>query len=137
MCIDWYSFPLFLLLTHKGISHVKTGYNCCIFYSISCLTWQGRQCMCNVTWRCLRWPLLQGTRNKYYIFWVCVHGLSYTTCNVHALYDIVISGPSGSTKISTSSHKLQDFQKNVCFDFYYNCCLKHFSFQEKFSKLLS
>ena len=56
---------------------------------------------------------------------------------MHAPYDIVMSDSSGAIIISTLSHKLQDFQKNVCFDFRYNCCLKHFSFQEKFGELLS
>jgi len=44
---------------------------------------------------------------------------------------------------STFSHKRQDFWKknywtqNVCFDFLYNFCLKHLSFQEELSEIWS
>jgi hypothetical protein len=31
-------------------------------------------------------PLLSWKSNKFYIFWVCVCGLSYTACNMHAPY---------------------------------------------------
>jgi hypothetical protein len=43
---------------------------------------------------------------------------------------------------STLSHKRRDFLENVierkmCFDFLYKFCLKHFSFWEEFSEILS
>jgi hypothetical protein len=31
-------------------------------------------------------PLLQYKTNKYYIFWVCICGLSYPACNAHESY---------------------------------------------------
>ena len=44
------------------------------------------------------------------------------------------------TYISTLSYKRHDYLKDVleykmCFDFLYNFCLKHFSFQEEFNEI--
>ena len=39
-------------------------------------------------------PLLQQRSIKYYIFWVCVCSLSYSACNVHVPYCVVICGLS-------------------------------------------
>ena len=70
-----------------------------------------------------------GKSVKYYIL-TCVCSLWYPACNAHVpychlwLYHI----------FSTLSHKWHDFLKkkkvpeNICFQFLYNFCLKHFSF---------
>ena len=77
----------------------------------------------------------RGKSNKYYIFWVCVCSLSYPACNAHAPYYIfmwpvwlyhicpyyLINGTIFGGKISY-------WTQNVCFDFCYKFCLKHFSF---------
>jgi hypothetical protein len=77
---------------------------------------------------------------KYYIFWMCVCGLSYQACNLHApyfqlwrmwLYHIfphcLINGMIFEKKIE---HKM-------CFAFIDNFLLKRFSFQEEFIESLS
>ena len=67
---------------------------------------------------------------------VCVCVCVCVTLVIHQMHThhVVISGLS-SSNFFTLSHKWHDFQTNViehkiqvCFDFFYNACMKHFSF---------
>ena len=66
---------------------------------------------------------------------MCVRGYSLINPACNAL--------QSASHFSTLSHEWCDFRRrsywtqNVCFDFLYNFCLKHFSFYEEFSKTSS
>jgi hypothetical protein len=60
---------------------------------------QGR-CTYNLTLRRVRASVVAWKSNEYYIFWVCVWGLSYPACNVHVPSYIVICGLCGRTMFS-------------------------------------
>jgi len=47
-----------------------------------------------VTLKGVRVTLLPWKSIKYYIFWVCVFGLNYPSCNANAPYFIVLCGLS-------------------------------------------
>jgi hypothetical protein len=87
--------------------------------------------------------LLQKKSKKHYIFWVCVYSLSYSACNAHATYYIVIRGLSGSTIFFP--HYLINgtiFRETLLYiqyvtDFLYNCCQKCFSSYEEMSEIWS
>ena len=120
------------LLMHKGhscleskIKKKKNRNNVCITFVQPLLqkiaksnTYSGRVCVC--------------VRAR-----VCVAlGIQHAVRIDH----IVICGLSGYTIFSILSHKQQVFRKQVieykmCFDFLYNFCLKHFSFQEELSEI--
>jgi len=77
-------------------------------------------------------PLLK-FQPSYYVSWVCVCSLRYAACIARATYCHL--WPVRLHNIfSTLSHKGDGFRKkgywtqNVCFNFLYKFCLKHFSF---------
>jgi uncharacterized protein (UPF0212 family) len=75
-------------------------------------------------------------RNKCYVLQVNVGNLSYPACKAHVKHCIVVSRLSGSTIFFTLSYKGQDFREKVIENntvFY----LKHFSFREELSEILS
>ena len=80
---------------------------------------------------------------KYYIFWVCVCSLSYSTFQSHAPHYIVICGLTGRTISFCSSSYMAQFKEksywtqNACFDFLYNFCVTHFSFREELNEIWS
>ena len=53
-------------------------------------------------------PSLWWKSNKYYLLWVCVCSLGYPACNAHVPYCHLWRGIS--TKLSTLSHKRNDFR---------------------------
>jgi hypothetical protein len=77
-------------------------------------------------------PLLQWKSSKHYVFWVCVCGLSYPACNALAsdchLWPTPIWNIYPLYLITVQFRKKRFWTQNVCFDFLYNFCLKHFSF---------
>jgi hypothetical protein len=85
-------------------------------------------------WCAIVQPLLQWERNEYYTTWVCVF-VALGIQHAMRMHYIVICGLPHSTVFFHISHKWYDFRKkksywtqNVCFDFLYSVCLKHFSF---------
>jgi len=65
----------------------------------------------------------------------CVYLLALGIQHALRISHFIICGLPGSKYVFTLSHKRHDFRKkksywtqNVCFDFLYNICLKHFSF---------
>jgi hypothetical protein len=78
--------------------------------------------------------LLHWKINTYYIFWVSVCSLTYTARNAHAPHCYLSPIPV----YNIFPHYLMmgtiwggggiHWTQNVCFDFLYNFCLKHFSF---------
>jgi hypothetical protein len=98
--------------------------------------------MCNVTLRRFRRLFLPWKNNKYYIFMcvfarVCGHAhvcsLAYPACNENAPYCEVM-WPLGLHRIfrhyfiNGTSFEKKVIKLEICFDFLYNICLKHFSF---------
>jgi len=73
---------------------------------------------------------------KKYIFWVCVYSLSYPACIAHApychlwpvLFHNIFPHYLINDRIVCKNKKY--WTQNVCFDFLYSFCLKHFSFYE-------
>ena len=103
-------------------------------------TEQTRQAMYLITCRSVsRQPL--ESNNHYMSVWVFVAlGIQHAM----RMRPIILSSLAclALPYSSTSSHKHHDFVKsywtsNVCFHLPYTFCLKHFSFQEKFSEILS
>ena len=104
---------------------------------------QDRQCTYNIVKR---------SRNNCYsgkavsiTYYECVCSLSNPACNAHEPYYVVICGLSGSTiyfHIILTNGTIFERKKKVnehkeFFNFLYNFCLKHFSFQEELSEILS
>ena len=75
------------------------------------------------------------------MLWVCIYSLRYIERSAHAPY-CPMACPA-LQYFSTLSHKRHYFRKksywtqNVCFDFFYKFCLKHFLFQEELSEIWS
>jgi len=97
-------------------------------------TQQERQCRHNVTLRHVRANIVAVENNEYYTTWVCV-SVALVIQQARGNRRIVICGLPRSTIFFTLSHKRHDFRgggsyrtQNVCFDFLYNFCRKHFSF---------
>jgi hypothetical protein len=73
---------------------------------------------------------------------VRAYSLANLACNAFAPFCDVICGPSVSTAFFDISWTVRFSEKhywtsNVCFDFLYNLCLKHFSFWAKLSEISS
>jgi hypothetical protein len=83
-----------------------------------------------------------GKSNKYYIFWVWVCSSRYPACNAHAPYCHLWSAPlynifpyffiNGTIFEEKECYCTQ----NVCLDFLYNFCPKHFSLYEELGEIL-
>jgi hypothetical protein len=78
-------------------------------------------------------PLLQWKSNGYYVFWVCFCGLRYPAGNAHAPCCHLWPGwlrhisPHDLINGTIFEKKKSYWTQNVCFDFLYNFCPKHFS----------
>ena len=109
----------------------KKGYN---LFRTRCIMWQ-----CNAFLQ----PFLHWKIDKCYIFWVCVSSLSYPACKAHALYCHLWHIWLYHFLFSTLYYKRRDFQEGKVvsiqdvFWFSLQVCLKHFSFWEEFSEMLS
>jgi hypothetical protein len=102
---------------------------------------QDRQFTYNVTLSCVRVTFVAAEKQCLFL-----HIMSVSTVLViqHAqrMRHTVICGLSVSTIFFHIYHKLHDFRRKVikhkiCFDYLYNFCIKHFSFWEYFSEILS
>jgi len=75
-------------------------------------------------------PLLQRKSNKFYIFYKWVCSLRYTTHNAHAphcnLWPARFFSIFPHYLINTIFENVTE--KEMCFDFLYNFCLKYFTF---------
>jgi len=124
--------PIALLEDHLGLTLCRTSLahflnktgNVCITYH----------------WGAFVQPLLQWTSNKWYILCVCVCSLRYPACNAHAPYYRLWQGSLYSIfphYLYTASVSKKKWTQNVCFDFLYSFCLKHYSFQKELSEIWS
>ena len=73
------------------------------------------------------------------IFWVYVWSRTYQAYNAHAPYCRLWPVQYSSHIISQTALFLRKshWTQNVCFDFLYNFCVKHFSLYEELSEILS
>jgi hypothetical protein len=78
---------------------------------------------------------------KYYIFWVCVCSRSYPGCNAHASFCHLWPVPPYNIfqhyLINGMIFEKRYWTQNVCYDFIYSFCLKHFSFWAEWSEIWS
>jgi hypothetical protein len=89
------------------------------------------------------WPLLQWKSNEHYTFRICVCSLRYLAWNAHASYCnlwppvVYYILPHYFKNGTIFEREKKNWTQNVCFDFLYNICLKHFSLQEELSEIWS
>ena len=75
------------------------------------MTYKTNDVRINVVLWCDRLTILAARKQKYYIFWMCVCGLTYPECKAHAPYFTVIMASLSLPYFSTLSHKRYDCRK--------------------------
>ena len=101
---------------------------------------QYSQCTCNLTLGRVRATIVVvGKQWALHILSVCISSLCHPACNAHAPYHFINCGLSGCTIFFHIMPKRLYVKKsywtqNVCFDFLYNFCPKHFSFWEEMTR---
>ena len=96
----------------------------------------------SVTFRRLRGTVVEGEKAGSITQPECICSLRYPACNAHApychqwpdpLYNIFPHFPTNGTIFGGKKNCY--WTQNMCFDFLYNFCLKHFSFWEEMGEI--
>ena len=101
---------------------------------------QDRQCMYNVTLRCVRATTV--ALEKQWVLYnlsVCICSLRYPACKAQGTYYHMWPAPLYNIfphyLINGTIYENSYWTQNVCFDFLYNFCLKNFSFWQETSEI--